>query len=127
MSSSKSDNASNTLDDDKIINQFQGYSYGWHSENDLGKNAKTGIDAETVKQISKSKNEPKWMLDIRLKALEEFFKMPMPKWGADLSDFDYNSFKYFVRPTDKQAQNWEDLPPDILETYEKLGVPESER
>ncbi|MDR3152172.1 MAG: Fe-S cluster assembly protein SufB [Bifidobacteriaceae bacterium] len=113
--------------DEKIIDKFQDYSYGWKSSKDLGQNAEIGVNKQIVKKISAAKKEPKWMLDIRLEALEQFFAMPMPKWGANLSDFDYNKFKYFVRPLENQANRWEDLPDDILETYEKLGVPESER
>ncbi|MDR3127731.1 MAG: Fe-S cluster assembly protein SufB [Bifidobacteriaceae bacterium] len=115
------------LTDDQIIEQFEGYSYGWHSSKDIGSNAKTGVNQNIVKQISQAKKEPQWMLDIRLEALQIFFQKPMPKWGANLTKFDYNKFKYFVRAIDKPVKSWQDLPEDILQTYDKLGLPESEK
>ena len=67
------------------------------------------------------------MLDLRLKGLRLFGKKPMPTWGADLSGIDFDNIKYFVRSTEKQAASWEDLPADIKNTYDKLGIPEAEK
>ena len=67
------------------------------------------------------------MLKLRLKGLALFRKKPMPTWGADLCGIDFDNIKYFVRSTEKQAQTWDDLPDDIKNTYEKLGIPEAER
>ncbi len=103
------------------------YEYGWSDKNDAGANAKRGLTAEVVSDISAKKNEPKWMLDLRLKGLELFDKKPMPNWGSDLSGIDFDSIKYFVRSTEKQAQSWEDLPEDIKNTYDRLGIPEAEK
>ena len=80
-----------------------------------------------VRNISALKNEPEWMLQLRLKGLRLFQKKPMPTWGSDLSGIDFDNIKYFVRSTEKQATSWEDLPADIKNTYDKLGIPEAEK
>ena len=103
------------------------YEYGWSDKNDVGANARRGLSEEVVRDISAKKNEPEWMLDLRLKGLKYFDRKPMPNWGADLSGIDFDNIKYFVRSTEKQAGSWEDLPDDIKNTYEKLGIPEAER
>lgn len=103
------------------------YEFGWHDSDSAGASAQRGINEDVVRDISRRKNEPEWMLERRLKALELFFKKPMPNWGADLSDIDFDNIKYFVKSTERQAQSWEDLPEDIRKTYEKLGIPEAER
>jgi len=103
------------------------YEYGWSDGNDAGATAKRGISEEVVRDISGLKSEPQWMLDRRLKGYEYFLKKPMPAWGSDLSGIDFDNIKYFVRSTERQAQTWEDLPDEIKNTYEKLGIPEAER
>ena len=80
-----------------------------------------------MRNISALKNEPEWMLETRLKGLRLFEKKPMPTWGSDLSGIDFDTIKYFVRSTEKQAQSWEDLPADIKNTYDRLGIPEAEK
>ena len=103
------------------------YEYGWHDSDAAGTIAKRGLSEEVVREISALKNEPEWMLERRLKALQIFHKKPMPNWGADLSGINFDSIKYFVRSTERQAQSWEDLPEDIKNTYDKLGIPEAEK
>jgi Fe-S cluster assembly protein SufB len=103
------------------------YRYGWHDPDAAGKTAKRGLDESVVRRISALKNEPEWMLELRLKALKMFDRKPMPTWGADLSGIDFDNIKYFVRSTEKQAQTWEDLPDDIKRTYDRLGIPEAEK
>ena len=80
-----------------------------------------------MREISALKNEPEWMLKTRLKSLRLFDKKPMPWWGSDLSGIDFDNIKYFVRSTEKQATSWEDLPEDIKNTYDRLGIPEAEK
>jgi Fe-S cluster assembly protein SufB len=80
-----------------------------------------------VKQISQHKNEPAWMLDFRLRAFDIFQNKQMPMWGADLSDIDFNNIFYYLKPTKKQVNSWEDLPPDIKDTYDRIGIPEAEK
>lgn len=103
------------------------YEYGWADKNDAGANAKRGLSEEVVRDISAKKGEPEWMLEMRLKGLKYFERKPMPTWGADLSGIDFDNIKYFVRSTEKQATTWDDLPEDIKNTYDKLGIPEAEK
>ena len=103
------------------------YEYGWSDSDDAGASARRGINEEVVRDISAKKNESEWMTKLRLKALKIFDKKPMPKWGSDLSGIDFDNIKYFVRSTEKQATSWEDLPEDIKNTYDKLGIPEAEK
>lgn len=103
------------------------YQYGWYDSDAAGQAARRGLSEEVVRDISAKKNEPEWMLQLRLKGLKFFDRKPLPTWGADLSGIDFDNIKYFVRSTEKQAESWEDLPEDIRETYEKLGIPEAER
>ncbi|HVH54437.1 MAG TPA: Fe-S cluster assembly protein SufB [Actinomycetota bacterium] len=103
------------------------YQYGWADSDAAGAVAKRGLDADVVRGISTLKNEPEWMLDLRLKGLKLFDRKPMPSWGADLSGIDFDNIKYFVRSTEKQATSWEELPADIRNTYDRLGIPEAEK
>ena len=113
--------------DEEIIQSIGAYNYGWHDSDDAGASARRGLDEEVVADISAKKNEPEWMLENRLKALSIFEKNPLPTWGADLSDIDFDNIKYFVRSTEQQATTWEDLPEDIKNTYDRLGIPEAEK
>jgi Fe-S cluster assembly protein SufB len=99
------------------------YEFGWHDPDAAGASAVRGINEKVVTNISALKSEPEWMLKTRLKGYNLFTKKPMPTWGADLSEIDFDNIKYFVRSTERQAQTWEDLPEDIKSTYEKLGIP----
>jgi len=103
------------------------YEFGWADPDIAGATAKRGLSEDVVREISALKNEPKWMLDYRLKALRLFERKPMPNWGADLSGIDFGNIKYFVRATDQQVTSWDDLPVDIKDTYDKLGIPEAEK
>ncbi|KUG54313.1 Fe-S cluster assembly protein SufB [Serinicoccus chungangensis] len=103
------------------------YEYGWADRDEAGASARRGLSEAVVRDISDRKGEPQWMLDQRLKALRLFGKKPMPHWGADLSDIDFDNIKYFVKSTEKQATSWEDLPEDIRNTYDRLGIPEAEK
>jgi len=103
------------------------YEFGWHDEDAAGAAAQRGLSESVVRGISTLKNEPEWMLKLRLKGLQLFERKPMPTWGADLSEIDFDNIKYFVRSTEKQAGTWEELPEEIRNTYERLGIPEAER
>ena len=103
------------------------YEFGWADSDQAGASARRGINDEVVRDISDKKSEPEWMLERRLRGFDYFTKKPMPTWGADLSGIDFDNIKYFVRSTERQAQSWEDLPEDIRNTYERLGIPEAER
>ncbi|HUG85356.1 MAG TPA: Fe-S cluster assembly protein SufB [Euzebya sp.] len=103
------------------------YKYGWADESKPLNIIKRGLSEEVVREISALKNEPEWMLKNRLKGLKYFYDRPMPNWGSDLSGIDFDNIYYFVRSTEKQANSWEDLPDDIKNTYDKLGIPEAEK
>lgn len=103
------------------------YNYGWVDNDTIGLKSKRGLSEEVVKDISALKNEPYWMLELRLKSLALFNKKPLPNWGSDLSEIDFNNIKYFVRSTEKQAKSWDDLPVDIKNTYDRLGIPQAEK
>jgi Fe-S cluster assembly protein SufB len=103
------------------------YKFGWADSDVAGAAARRGLSEEVVRDISAKKNEPDWMLDLRLKGLHLFRRKPMPSWGADLTGIDFENIKYFVRSTEKQAASWDELPADIKNTYDKLGIPEAEK
>lgn len=103
------------------------YEYGWSDSDAAGINSRRGINEEVVRDISEKKSEPQWMLDLRLKGLALFEKKPMPTWGSDLSGIFFDTIKYFVRSTEKQAATWDDLPDEIKNTYDRLGIPEAEK
>jgi len=103
------------------------YEYGWSDSDAAGASARRGLSEEVVRDISARKSEPQWMLDLRLKGLRLFGKKPMPTWGSDLGGIDFDTIKYFVKSTEKQAESWEDLPEDIKNTYDRLGIPEAEK
>jgi Fe-S cluster assembly protein SufB len=113
--------------DEKILESFGDYEYGWHDSDAAGEAAKKGISEEIVREISADKHEPEWMLEKRLAGYRAFVDKPMPTWGVDLSGFKADDFKYYVKPLDKQAATWDELPPDIKNTYDRLGIPEAEK
>src|ERR1700710_1385374 len=115
------------LTQEETLASLGSYQFGWHDSDAAGASAQRGLSEAVVRDISSKKDEPDWMLQLRLKALGMFDKKPMPQWGSDLSGIDFDNIKYFVRSTEKQAATWDDLPDDIKETYEKLGIPEAER
>ena len=108
--------------DDEIIEQFGDYNYGWHDTDFAGEAAKKGIDENVVRAISADKHEPEWMLEKRLEGYRDFIDRPMPQWGVDLKDFDADDFKYYVKPIDKQATTWEELPDEIKSTLSETEV-----
>ncbi len=103
------------------------YGYGWADPDVAGASAQRGLSEAVVRDISAKKGEPPWMLDRRLKGLRLFDRKPLPAWGADLTTIDFDNIKYFVRSTEKQAASWDELPEDIKNTYDKLGIPEAEK
>ena len=116
-----------TLTQGEQIDQLSRYKFGWSDPDTAGAGAKRGLSEEVVRDISGKKNEPEWMLAMRLKGLRLFDRKPLPTWGADLADIDFDNIKYFVRSSEKQAATWDDLPADIKSTYDRLGIPEAEK
>lgn len=103
------------------------YKYGFAMPETFVYKAKPGLDEKVVLQISKIKQEPQWMTDFRLKSYQIFKKKKMPTWGADLSKIDFDQIVYFIKATDRRMSSWEDLPAEIKETYDRIGVPEAEK
>ncbi len=100
--------------------------YGFHDAVKPVHKTKKGLTADTVKEISRIKKEPKWMLNQRLQALDIFQKKTMPPWAPDI-DIDMGGMTYYIKPSDVRAHDWKDVPEGIKKTFEKLGVPEAER
>jgi FeS assembly protein SufB len=115
------------LDSPAALEGLGRYAFGWADSDEAGAVATRGLSEAKVREISALKNEPEWMLEFRLKGLRLFHKKPMPGWGADLSGIDFDNIKYFVRSSEKQATSWDELPEDIKNTYDKLGIPEAEK
>lgn len=103
--------------------------YGFHFPENYVFKSRKGLDAEIVFQISKMKDEPAWMTDLRLKAYEIFVSKPMPQWGGGgmLNDINFDDIYYFVRASDGQGKSWDDIPSEIKETFDRLGIPEAEQ
>ena len=102
-------------------------AYGFSEKNVQYEEFEKGLSENVVRKISAMKNEPEWMLQKRLTGYKIFESKPMPKWGADLSKIDFSDFYYYVKPKGKESSRWEDVPEDIKNTFDKLGVPEAER
>ena len=105
------------------------YKYGFHDDNVNVFEAKKGLTKRVVEEISSIKGEPEWMLKFRLKALESYYAKPMPTWGNNelLSALDFENIRYYVRPSEKTENNWDEVPTEVKNTFEKLGIPEAER
>ncbi len=103
-------------------------TYGFHDDDvKYSFKSEKGLNAEMVRQISRMKNEPEWMTEIRLKAYEIFLTKPTPDWGGDLSGIDYDDIYYYVRATDNTERDWDEVPSEIKDTFDKLGIPEAEQ
>ncbi|WP_237226192.1 Fe-S cluster assembly protein SufB [Rubinisphaera sp. JC750] len=104
------------------------YQYGFHDPTDkYSFTSRKGLDAQIVGQISEMKGEPGWMRDFRLKSLEIFEQKPMPYWGGDMSDLNFQDIYYYVKAAEEQGKSWDDVPEDIRKTYDRLGIPEAEK
>ncbi len=101
--------------------------YGFNVPEDYFFKSGRGLSHELIDAISSHKNEPDWMRKFRHRSLEYFLARPLPTWGGDLTGIDFENIFYYIRPTEKQADKWEDLPPDIKDTWDKLGIPEAEK
>lgn len=107
--------------------EIEEYKYGFHDKDVSIFRTEKGLTPNIVKEISKMKEEPQWMLDYRLKALEHFYNRPMPQWGGDLSGLDFDEIVYYVKPSEKQGRTWDEVPDEIKQTFDKLGIPEAEQ
>jgi Fe-S cluster assembly protein SufB len=103
------------------------YKYGFRDKDVSVFRSAKGLTREIVIQISEMKNEPGWMTDFRLKSLDLFNSMPMPRWGGNLDELDFNDITYYVKPSEKQGKTWEEVPQEIKNTFDRLGIPEAEQ
>ena len=101
--------------------------YDIKNQDDYDFKIKKGLTPEIIKEISKQKKDPEWMAEFRLKALETYNKLELPTWGPDLSELNMDEIATYVRPKSKMADNWEDVPEEIKDTFDKLGIPEAEK
>ncbi len=112
--------------DTKFLDQE--YKYGFKDENvDVVSSTGQGLSEEVIREISRLKGEPEWMLEFRLEAYRAFLEMPMPKYGPDLSFMNFDSYTYFTRVSDKETKSWDKVPETVKETFKKLGIPEAEQ
>jgi len=102
-------------------------TYGFSVSDDISLKPRMGIDEDMVKQISSLKNEPQWMTDFRIKSYKHFAQRPMPQWGADLNNINFDEIYYYIKPKLAKQKTWEDVPKEVKDTFEKLGVPQAER
>lgn len=109
------------------INLTGNYPEGFSTPEKYVFKSEKGLNEQVVRDISARKGEPEWMLELRLQGLKNFEERPMQKWGPDLSALDHNDIYYYVRPVEKQTTSWDEVPQEIKDTFERLGVPESER
>ena len=103
------------------------YKYGFNKPENYVFKSKKGLNKKIVEEISWYKNEPDWMRKFRLEALEIFWSKHLPVWGGDLTKINFDDIYYYIRPIDKKTNKWEDLPAEIKDTYDKIGIPEAEK
>jgi Fe-S cluster assembly protein SufB len=115
------------LAENEAVRQLkEGYKYGWSDATNYVEKPQRGLSHDVIDQISDRKGEPDWMRAYRHKALNYFLARPMPKWGADLTGIDFDNIYYYIKPTNL-VKNWEEMPPEIRDTWDKLGIPEAEK
>ncbi len=107
--------------------EFEEYQYGFVDPDVSVVRFQKGLTKKTVEEISTMKNEPGWMTDFRLRSLEIFHQKPMPNWGGDLSELDFDDITYYVKPSENKGKTWEEVPEEIKNTFDRLGIPEAER
>ena len=103
------------------------YTYGFHKPEDYIYKSEKGLREDVIKTISGYKNEPDWMLKIRLNSYLVFLRKSLPQWGGDLTTINFDDIFYYIKPTKGKVGSWADLPADIRDTYDKIGIPEAEK
>lgn len=113
--------------DAKLLEGIDDYKWDFRDPETHVFKTRKGLDEDIVRQISAKKEEPEWMLEFRLRALRHFEQRPMPTWGGDLSSLNLDEIYFYTKPTESESKNWDDVPDDIKNTFEKLGIPEAEQ
>lgn len=103
------------------------YKYGFSDRDVSIFRTERGLTEEVVREISRRKEEPEWMLEYRLKAYEIFHSKPMPQWGGDLGELDFDEITYYVKPSERSERSWDEVPEEIKQTFDRLGIPEAEQ
>ncbi|MBX6395563.1 MAG: Fe-S cluster assembly protein SufB, partial [Alicyclobacillaceae bacterium] len=111
----------------KVIPDIQDYQYGFRDPDIAVVKFQKGLNRKVVEELSMMKNEPGWMTDFRLRSLEIFLSKPLPTWGGDLSELNFDDITYYVKPTERKGKTWEEVPEEIKNTFDRLGIPEAER
>jgi Fe-S cluster assembly protein SufB len=109
------------------LDELGDYKFGFNMPENYAFKSKRGLDRDTVEEISYMKGEPQWMRDFRLRALRTWEKKPMPQWGGNLNEIDFQNIFYYIKPMENQGRTWDDVPADIKTTFDRLGIPEAER
>ena len=111
----------------KEVEQIVGdYKYGFTTDAKTIISSGKGLNKDVVEFISKAKNEPDWMKEFRLKSYESFVNLNNPSWGPDLSGIDFQEYTYYIKSSKGVEQSWDDVPEEIRDTFNKLGIPEAE-
>lgn len=108
------------------IHMEEEYKYGFHDRDVSVYKTGKGLTRETIEEISRLKGEPQWMKEFRLKAFEQFMRMPLQDWGPALTDLDFDAYTYYIKPSEKQGKDWSEVPETIKDTFARLGIPEAE-
>jgi len=103
------------------------YEHGYYFPDHSVFKTKKGLDEDVIRAISARKNEPEWMLNYRLRSYQSFLKKDFPNWGADISSINFDEIYYYAKPVNEQQRSWEDVPDDIKETFDRIGIPEAEK
>ncbi len=115
------------MNEKDILHNQEEYKYGFQDKDISIYKTNKGLTRETIVEISRIKKEPEWMLEFRLKAFEQFERMPMPSWGPNLDEVNFDDYTYYIRPSDRTEKSWEEVPETIKNTFDKLGIPEAEQ
>ncbi|KRM13124.1 ABC superfamily ATP binding cassette transporter, membrane protein [Paucilactobacillus suebicus DSM 5007 = KCTC 3549] len=108
-----------------ILANNAGYEFGFHDDVDPIFSTNEGLTEDVVRQISRDKSEPEWMLNYRLQAFHVYEKMPFPSFGPDLSGLDLKNMKYYQKYTNETHDSWNEVPTDVRDTFDKIGIPEA--
>lgn len=111
----------------KPLPEMEEYQYGFRDKDISVVKFEKGLSRKTVEQISMMKNEPGWMTDFRLRSLDLFFEKSMPRWGGDLGELNFDDITYYVKPSEGQGKTWDEVPEEIKNTFDRLGIPEAEQ
>ncbi|MBI4441574.1 Fe-S cluster assembly protein SufB [Candidatus Woesearchaeota archaeon] len=115
------------MSDLQLLNKDYEEKYGFRDPEQYVTRTQKGLSRDMVLEMCRMKQEPQWVIDIRLKALEIFLKKPMPNWGGDLNEIDFGKITYYIKPSDKMGHKWDEVPENIRKTFERLGIPEAEK